>query len=396
MQDIQIDRVKVKELVEFADSIIEKEKDSGVIPITKHLAIAQAKNPYADAVDVGLIVAYLNGRCAGYIGLIPGLLRNGEEFSKVFWASTFYVAPQYRTAGIGLLLIKNLLSLKIDLVGAEMSQMAEKVWRGLGLIGPLGPRSVFVVNVNKLNWIDPILCFLEKRVANLRGATRFGLSSIVRRVVGKWKGRIYSRTKKGYFKLLLWVFRRELHSIYCETVTAIPPERFPRNVQQSTAEFYRGPEWINWKIQYQWLFSKDEIDVSYDNYHFRGVREHFQIKPLLIYSSCKERFLGFLLVSLSVEGGNATIKVLDFKLEEHCDLSVIFLAVLQQAAKFNVDAIVISPKLSTFFMTHGISRFLLSEIKHLYVCRPEHKNSPLAQVVNEIEVDLCDGDYSFV
>ena len=109
MQDIRIDRVKVKELFDFACRIIEKEKDSGVIPITKHLALAQAKNPYADEMDDGLIVAYFNGRCAGYIGLIPGLLRNNDEFSKVYWASTFYVAPQYRTAGVGLLLLKNLL-----------------------------------------------------------------------------------------------------------------------------------------------------------------------------------------------------------------------------------------------------------------------------------------------
>jgi hypothetical protein len=139
---------------------------SGILPIGKPRALAYATNPCADENDIGLLVAYLGGQCIGYLGIMPGLLRRGDQFSKIYWLSTWFVPPEFRKTSVGLPLLLNALSLKYDLVVCGMTDEAERVYRGLRF-RELGQLKYCIINFEILNLLGLGLRVLRKILRKL-------------------------------------------------------------------------------------------------------------------------------------------------------------------------------------------------------------------------------------
>ena len=133
LSQIRIDQVRVKDLCAFAEEEIQKHDSDGIIPITPQRALAHQNNPHASEEDVGLLAAYSGHQCIGYLGILPGLLRSGNQLDKVHWFSTWYVPRQFRNTSVGLLLLKRALSLKYDIVVTGISKDAVKNIRSFGL-----------------------------------------------------------------------------------------------------------------------------------------------------------------------------------------------------------------------------------------------------------------------
>lgn len=389
-EQIRVKRIKIKDIYDFACCMVNRANNEEVLPITKHLALAHANNPYADKDDISLVVAYVGNRCAGYIGLIPGLLRIGDRFSKIYWGSTLFVSPKFRPLGVGIILIKNLLSMKIDFVGAEMSEMAEKMWRALGLIGKLGSRDVYVLMVNKLNFSDLLLQPLQKSMGNLRY-----VAHLVDTLVNIQKRFIYPILKRLYYRILHMLYGKRLKTFFFEEVNKISDYEFDNASAQPKAEFHRGVEWINWKLKYRWMLNFSEVDVSYANYHFGGLRNLFKYIALDVYSSDRKKYKGFVLLSVCIHGEHTVLKVLDYHIYNHMDIKYIFLLSLNYAKKYQADNLVLPSQISSHFERNFLTRILLNSTQHIYVCRPQNNSSPLAKSLKDIELNLCDGDYSF-
>ncbi len=164
---IRIERIKVKDLHEFACRTVSRTKENDVIPITKHRALAHTNNPYADENDIGLLVAYIGNQCIGYLGLMPGLLKEGDKFSKVHWFSTWFVPPEFRKTSVGLLLMMNALSLKYDLIATGISNETERICRGLGF-HELGPLDYYVINVDRMNFLALTFRLLRNILSKIR------------------------------------------------------------------------------------------------------------------------------------------------------------------------------------------------------------------------------------
>lgn len=391
-EQTRLETIKIKDLHQFACRVVDGARQDEVLPITKHRALAHANNPYADEDDPGMVVAYVGDRCAGYIGLVPGLLRTGDRFSKVYWGSALYVAPEFRSFAVGMFLIKNVLSMKIDFVGAEMSKMAEKTWRRLGLIGQLGPRDVYVLETNKLLSIAARpLWFIHSFLGRQKYASR-----IIHKMVKMNERVIYPALKRVYYRVLFARYGRRLKTISFEEVDEIPKDALNGALSQPPAEFHRGVEWINWKLRYRWVLNYDEADVSYANYHFSGLRDLFRYIALDIYSSDQQEYKGFLVLSVSTHGMETVVKVLDFHFYNHSDTQYIFLLSLMYAKMYQADYIILPEQTAHHFKEKILTRILLCLRKHLYNCRPRNSESPLAISLKDIELNLCDGDYSFV
>ena len=69
---VEIRAVKVRDLDTFARETLAALRPGEVVPISPSRARAQTRNPNADPEDIGLLVAYQDGRCLGSLGLVPG------------------------------------------------------------------------------------------------------------------------------------------------------------------------------------------------------------------------------------------------------------------------------------------------------------------------------------
>lgn|SRR5262245_36731414 len=84
--------------------------------------------PHGDPDDVVLLVARMDGRCVGHLGLLPGLVRLGAEPEKVDWASTFCVPPEERESAPGALLVMRAIALSYNLAVVSPSEEAARIW----------------------------------------------------------------------------------------------------------------------------------------------------------------------------------------------------------------------------------------------------------------------------
>jgi len=66
------------------------------LPVTRHRAESQIRNPKASDEQTLLILAFYNDKLAGYAGCFPDSIITGEKVISYAWLSTLYVHPEFR------------------------------------------------------------------------------------------------------------------------------------------------------------------------------------------------------------------------------------------------------------------------------------------------------------
>ena len=125
--DIRIEHIKVKDLIPFAERVISASAEGQFIPISMQRAEAHAHNPYAAKEDVALLVAIdSDEEVVGYFGILPLLLREGQNYHKVHWFTTWNVSTKVRGRGVGGNLMAEALTLGHDflIVGSVHARTA--------------------------------------------------------------------------------------------------------------------------------------------------------------------------------------------------------------------------------------------------------------------------------
>ena len=93
--DIRIEHIRVKNLLGFAERVIASASPGQFIPISLQRARAHAHNPYADPEDVALLAAIdAEDEVVGYFGILPLILRHGDQLHKVHWFTTWNVSAK--------------------------------------------------------------------------------------------------------------------------------------------------------------------------------------------------------------------------------------------------------------------------------------------------------------
>jgi hypothetical protein len=101
-----------------------------VIPITKHRALAQIKNPRARPEDVVLLIAYDGDTICGYIGVLPELIFLEGRGYRVGWLTAWWRRPDPKYAGLGLTLMLRACEVYRGAVGSSPpSAAAAKVFK---------------------------------------------------------------------------------------------------------------------------------------------------------------------------------------------------------------------------------------------------------------------------
>jgi GNAT superfamily N-acetyltransferase len=388
---IRIERIKIKELVEFAKGMISSKDQEQLVPITLQRAIAHTHNPHADRDDIGLLVAYSRDECVGYFGILPIMLKHGEGFSKVYWFSTWFVSPKFRGRSIGSLLMEDALSMNQDYVIVG-SGPARKVCQRFGFyeFDPLVYYSLDMSGMERLNLITWVLRFFRKIL------TPFGVKVRISNNISKFFERLASPlTKKLFYRWGFHVEKRTKNAFTYNEAENIDYHDLDLESNIPEVAFYRGAEVINWMLKYPWVVEPGQSLTEKKGFYFTDVREKYSNIAIEVSSAFSEEFIGFIILSYSIIGGKGVLKVLDIHFVNPDDLRGVFPIILRYGHEFNADKIEIPANLGAGNNNKFVQRFLLHQKQRFYQCYPDNDQSPLGKYWQKIELNYCDGDMPF-
>ena len=388
---IRIERIKVKELEEFAKGMISSKDQGQLVPITLQRAIAHTRNPHADSEDVGLLVAYIGDEFVGYFGILPIVLKHGTQYSKVYWFSTWFVSPKFRGRSIGSLLMEDALSMNQDYIIVG-SGPARKVCQRFGFyeFAPLNYYSLDMSGMERLNLVTWIFRLFRKLLSPL------GVRVNIDNKYTKFFERLASPLTKRFF---YWLGNHGengvLNAYNYNEVDDINYHGLDLDANLPNVTLYRGSEVINWMLKYPWVVEPGQSSTQKKNFYFTDVREKFSNIAVEVYSECSGEFVGFVILSNSIIGGKGVLKVLDIHFLNREDICGVIPLIIRYGCIFNVDKIEIPASLVGCICSKIAQRFLVHQKQRLYQCFPGNDQSPLANCWQEIELNYCDGDMPF-
>ncbi|KPE49422.1 GNAT family N-acetyltransferase [Chryseobacterium indologenes] len=101
---IELKTFNRKELEDFISSGSFQQYD--FLPVTRHRAESQIRNPKASDEQILLILAFHQDQLAGYAGCFPDSFVTGEKVIPYAWLSTLYVHPEFRKKRVAKKLLK--------------------------------------------------------------------------------------------------------------------------------------------------------------------------------------------------------------------------------------------------------------------------------------------------
>lgn len=385
---IRIDDIRVKDLYSFANQIQAEVKSKPIVPIGNRRALAWSRNPYADEKDIGLLVAYLGNQCIGYLGIMPGLLRRGDEFAKVHWLSTWYVGDEFRNSSVGSLLMLRAMALQYDLAVIGMSEEAERIYRALGF-NELGSVSFYFLNLEILN-ASHVARSLVRRLVE-----KTGMKWQIPEAIFRSLASLYPSLRKGVYNVLLWKFKECAGKVIREEVMRLEGEDTVRRQDPNVVEFHRGVEAINWMLEYKWPEIRNTGEASEKNYYFAEHRDVFRFFALKLYSSSKGEYLGFVVLSLGTKDQKTVLKVLDFQVRNAHQHRYVVRTALEVGARYGADGIEFPEALGLVLWEKTWIGLYLRKRKRYCLTRPRDKKSFLAVGAEKIRLSHCDGDLAF-
>jgi GNAT superfamily N-acetyltransferase len=386
---INIKKIRLKELAAWATSIPSQPAFRKVVPMTLTRALSQSQNPYARQEDVVLLVAFKEEQCIGYHGLLPAVLKHGDNMARIHWASTFYVSPDFRGQGIGKRLLEEIKESQIDCVVCQITESAQRAYGSSGF-QDLGQLSYFQLRVDRLD-------FLSRFLDAAAGWLRKNCSRAPSRLPGliyPLQRPVYRLTKRLFYRLTAPSgSRRPDRKFAWETVDRIDPSLFDKlNRQPARVSFYRGPEAVNWMIDSPWVISGNRPGQGVVRYYFSDVRDIFRYVAMEIHPKEKGGPLGFLVLSISYKKKKTRVKILDFCFKNPADDEIAVYLALKHARAYLADRIEYPRHLAIYFNRHAEFKKLVKKQSRLYMFYPRSSQSPLAVYRETIALDYCDGD----
>lgn len=261
----------------LADYIYSEEyEQSPVVPITRHRALSQIRNPRAAAEDVLLLLAYEGANLVGYLGVLPDRM-NGQL--KCGWMSCLWIAPEHRGKQIAQKLLQQCFEAwGQKLLATEFTAPAKKLYDKTGLFRDLqikrGIRLYLRADLHTL--LTPRKAWFSK-IAFLFKAFDTAVNFVLDARFLFW------RPGLGHLKI---EYVREVGD---ETAHFIERSRGAHGFQKGAAE-------LNWMLQNPWVLSAPEKDDFGKRYHFSSTDQSFDFYGIKIKNQ-ENQLLAFLVFS---------------------------------------------------------------------------------------------------
>ena len=268
---VRVDRVRVADLPGFARGAMADPVRYPLLPISPTRAQAQALNPLANPDDVGLLVGFVDVRCAGFLGLLPGAVECGGRRHPVSSLTGFHVTPGDHGRDLATMLARAAIELGRDLYVTRVSAETRALLTPLGFRSAPGPR---------------ILRLQLSRLGRLKGIP---LRALVRSLGG------------GHIEHL-WRLVTEARAPMSTDGSGASSSADGSPSTGERPRFVRDERVINWMIRHPWIGEDSHVVLRYP-LPYR--REMFR------YLTFEANGGGFLVVCLTQEQRCATLRILD-------------------------------------------------------------------------------------
>lgn len=386
---IAIKKIRLKDLAGWAAENLNRPAYRKVPPITLKRAVSQSKNPYGRPEDVVLLLAMRGDQCIGYHGLLPALFKQGDRFSAVHWATTFFVDPDFRGQGVAKCLLQEIKNSEIEFAVCQITEGARRAYRSMGF-EDLGALGYFQLRVDRLDFVARLFDAAARRFKK-KGARqqipRPGFIRLLQRPV-------YRLTKRLFYRRVAQrSARRPMRQFSCRTVDRIDESVFGESERQSAGvSFFRGTEAVNWMLEHPWVVSGNPRKAGTTGYYFSDVRDIFRYVAIEIDSAQKGGPAGFLVLSVSRKKGKTRVKILDFYFKNPADEEIAVYLALKHAGACFADRIEYPCSLSKYFNQRAEFKALIKKQSRSYMFYPDSSRSPLSVCRGKIALGYCDGD----
>jgi hypothetical protein len=254
-----------------------------LIPITRHRALAQIKNPRARPDDVALLVAYDGERICGYTGLLPDLIFLGGQGHKIGWLTTWWRRPDPKYGVVGFALISKACDIYQGAIGGSApSQAAARVFDASKRFVTLEKRMEVLafVRANTMEMFPRRIRILQKFCLPLRALDR--LANILCEA-----------------RLRLWRKRYGIRGkLRLEYITELDPQTtdFVRELQEQDLH-RRGAAEFNWIAQCPWIISAPLKEGRDKRYPFAAAAKESLCFMLKVFDS-ERTMIGFLILRI--------------------------------------------------------------------------------------------------
>ncbi len=389
---IRFEHIKVKDLHEFAERVLGASQNGQFVPITMQRAIAHANNPYAAKNDVGLLVAIdSDEEVVGYFGILPLLLRSGEEYFKTHWFTTWSVSPKVRGRGVGAQLMAEALSLNQDylIVG---SVHARRVCRKYGF-WERQPLTYFWLDTTGMGHLNPLV-WLRRGYRKLLHLLRIDREVKLKTpLIDQINRRVGPVLKRFFYSLILGPQIKVLEDIRFEQVDQLQSEPATPPVRPQV-ELHRGVDAVNWMLRHPWVVETGQSITEEMDYFFSDARPLYRFIALEVFSA-EDEYRGFVVYSISQKGQNTILRTLDYCFTQPSDQRFVLALAIHCGHQYLADTIEIPAQAAAELRPRFLASLLLHKKVRIYQCMPKDDDSPLAQAWEEIALKLVDGDMAF-
>ncbi len=260
---IRIETLNRKQLQDYIDSSEFGKGD--FIPISRHRAISQIKNPRATDGDILLLLAYNEEQLAGYLGILPDYIFVDDKQVKIAWLSCIYVNENHRGKKIAQKLVEKSLEVwNYNIILTEYTEPAKRLYNKIGEFVNLPSKNGIRLYLRSdLQYIlPPKSIFFEK--------IKLGLE-------------ILDKVFNTIFDLRFLLYKVKLNKLKLEYLNEIDAESesfIKPKIYNSL--FKRAVEELNWMIKFPWIISQQNDKCFSEKYHFSSVDKSFDFIPVKV------------------------------------------------------------------------------------------------------------------
>ncbi len=340
------------------------------LPISKHRALSQLRNPRADEADVLLILAYEQQALVGYAGILPDLVYTSAGNPVKFgWFSCIWVDESQRGQNIGLRLLQKALELwDGQLIAADYAPETKKMYFKSGVFAdPMVRRGIRLYNRMDLHTILPPKKRLFQQIAPLLRLA----DTLLNTALGL--RRLFPARRKSELK------SEQIESIDRETMD------FIARMQEATP-FRRGAAELDWILHNPWVIAAPP-DHDSRRYYFSSVDLTFDFYALKLRNT-QNKVVALLLLSKR----NRTLKLpfcmMEAGMETEVALAIESLIVAWRVNSFTT----FNAELTAYFTSHKAVGIFKKPIDRSYMVT--NKMNALLQVSTG-SIQDGDGDTAF-
>lgn len=388
----RIERVKLKDLPALAERLVGRAGPGDFIPITKHRAQAMAHNPNAKPSDTAMLVAWDGDECVGYFGTMPVMLQHEGKLHKVYWLTTWNVAPRYIGKGLGSALMQAALDLDVDLaiVGSKPARRVSAKF-GFHEIKPLDYVCVDYRVAGRFNPVSLLLRALRKGFSLV--GIRLPIEGLVKQCEEWFEFFFGPVVRPIFFQLLLRSLKPEMEALHHLQVKALEDDWVAKPDAKRTA-FYRDARVVNWMLAHPWVLRTGESESEHMDYIFTDARP-FYLMMALKQGVPGEQEFGYVCLQGSQIGRKFVVKVLDYQPLPGHERGQLGMALVFGQKHNQRGTIVEGPRELEEVLPRWLRPLLVCHRQRITQVHPRAEGSPMDQAWQELEPSYVDGDMAF-